>query len=282
MGGMTRRVLLRRASVALGVAAATTVVDRGVETAVADVEARGPLPIYGSAASAIRPDQSRPSCGQLTVTWSGARAGARAGAPTASSAPGRIALTFDDGPHPRWTPQVLEALARHRAVATFFVRGDNLERYPHLHRTSRESGHEIANHSWDHPDLARLTLAEATGQLTRTTSAITALTGAAPTLFRPPYGHLAGTTLLAAAQAGLHPVLWSAQVHEDQFATRPDELAPDLAARLVPGDIVLAHDSGSSDRALTVDHLDRILDALESRGYELVTVSELLAPVPAA
>lgn len=256
---------------ALGGTAAGTIAGLGSDRAVEAARDRVPLPFYGSAVSAVRPDQSRPSTTHGAVVWSGPRGGAGR----------RLALTFDDGPDPAWTPRVLAALARHDAVATFFVRGDHLTAHPQVHAGSVSAGHELGNHSWDHPDLGRLTLSEVADQLARTGAAIEHLTGRRPTLVRPPYGHLAGSTVLAAAEAGLTTVLWSTQAHEDRFTAHPEGVVGDIRAGVAPGDILLAHDSGSADRVITIDHLDEILGGLLDDGYALVTVSQLLAP-PAA
>ncbi|MDQ2758696.1 MAG: polysaccharide deacetylase family protein [Actinomycetota bacterium] len=259
---LARRDLL----VALGGTAAGALATLGTEREVEAARDRVPLPFYGSAVSAVRPDQSRPSAAHGQVVWSGARdAGTK-----------RLALTFDDGPDPAWTPRVLAALARHEVVATFFVRGDHLSAHPQVHADSLAAGHELADHSWDHPDLGRLTLAEVSNQLRRTDAAIEHLTGRRPTLMRPPYGHLTGSTVLAAAESGLTTVLWSTQVHEDRFTSHPDGLVGAIRAEVAPGDILLAHDSGSADRVITVDHLDAVLAGLRDDGYELVTVSQLL------
>lgn len=101
--------------------------------------------------------------------------------------------------------------------------------------------------------------------------------GQAPRLFRPPYGHLGGATLLAAAEADMTTVLWSAQAREDRAAGHPDTIVDDVAAQVRPGSIILAHDTGSPDRLVTIEHIRRIIDRLRSDGYELVTVSDLLA-----
>ena len=265
MSPARRDVLLALGGAVVGAAASL-----GTNDEVQAVEARSPLPFYGTSVSAVRPDRSRPAAGQGRVVWSGART------------PGdrRVALTFDDGPDPDWTPRVLAALARYDAPATFFVRGDHLRAHPGVHARSVEAGHELANHTWDHPDLGRLPLVQVEDQLTRTSAEMRRVTGRAPTLFRPPYGHLGGSTLLAAAEAGLDCVLWSTQMHEDAWVGHPDRVVPGARGLVSAGDVVLAHDSGSADRLATIDHLDGILAALRADGHELVTVSDLLAARP--
>jgi peptidoglycan/xylan/chitin deacetylase (PgdA/CDA1 family) len=101
--------------------------------------------------------------------------------------------------------------------------------------------------------------------------------GVPPTLFRPPYGHLGGAAVLAAAEAGLTSVLWSAQAREDLVAGRPDGIVDDIASQVRPGSIVLAHDTGSDDRLITIDRLPAIIRRLRDDGYTFATVSDLLA-----
>lgn len=222
-----------------------------------------PLPFYGSGVSAVRPDGSVPGAASGGVVWSGPATPAR-----------QLALTFDDGPHATWTPQVLAVLDRHDVPATFFVRGDRLRVNGAILRDASPR-HEVGNHTWDHPDLGRLEYAACRDQLVRTSDEIHRVMRRAPALFRPPYGHLAGSTVLAAAELGLTSVLWSAQMHEDRFVEHPDGIVGDIRAQARPGAIILAHDSGSPDRVVTIDHLDAIVEALVGDGFELVTVSAL-------
>ncbi len=180
-----------------------------------------PLPFYGSPVSAVRPDRSPPSAAGASVVWSG---------------PGdrrRVALTFDDGPHPDWTPRVLAALAAEDVPATFFCLGRNVRDHGDLHRGS-VGRHELANHTFDHPDLGRHDWSRCRDEIERTTQLMKKTYGVAPTLFRPPYGHLGGAALLAATEAGLTSVLWSAQAREDLVAGRPDGIVDDIASQVRP------------------------------------------------
>ncbi len=228
-----------------------------------------PLPFYGSAVSAVRPDGTFPGAEAGAVLW--------AGAPTRR----RVALTFDDGPHRTWTPQVLAALDRHDVPATFFVRGDRMRAQGQVLRDASPR-HEVGNHSWDHPDLGRLSYAACRDQLQRTGDEIERIMGAPATLFRPPYGHLGGSSVLAAAELGLTTTLWSAQMHEDRFVQHPAGIVEDIRGQLRPGAIILAHDAGSADRVVTIENLDAILAALVEDGYKFATVSTLCdLPTPA-
>jgi len=257
-------VVLNRRDVLAGIGA-TAIGALGVavgEKAYAQVNRTAPLPFYGGFASGLRPDLSPPSVAQSSVVWSG------------STQTRRVALTFDDGPMPDWTGRVLEALARHDVPATFFLKGINVQRHGAIHRDSVGT-HELGIHTWDHPDLARLGYAECVDQLERTSAIIAHVYGKRPTLFRPPYGHIAGSSLLAAGEQGVTTVLWSAQMHEDQFEASPSTIVASICKAVRPGSIILAHDTGPTKRLMTIDHLDAIITGLKADGYAFASVSEL-------
>jgi peptidoglycan/xylan/chitin deacetylase (PgdA/CDA1 family) len=234
------------------------------ERAYAEAHRTAPLQFYGGFASGIRPDLSSPSAPAGSVLWSGRTDGRQ------------MALTFDDGPMPDWTPQVLKVLARHDVPATFFLKGSNVQRHGALHRDSVGT-HELGNHTWDHPDLARLDYRECVDQLERTCAIIAQAYGTRPTLFRPPYGHLAGSSVLAAAEQRLTTVLWSAQMNESRFEDRPAGIVEAARKAARPGSIFLCHDTGPGNRLVTIDNLDAIIRALKADGYTLTTVSKLCA-----
>jgi peptidoglycan-N-acetylglucosamine deacetylase len=253
-------VALNRRDVLAGMSA-TAVGALGVlagEEGYARAHRTAPLQFYGGFASGVRPDLSPPSVSGGSVVWSG-RTDIR-----------RVALTFDDGPMPDWTPQVLEALARHNVPATFFLKGINVQRHGAIHRAGMGT-HELGSHTWDHPDLARLEYAECRDQLERTSTIIEQVFGSRPTLFRPPYGHIAGSSLLAAAEQGLTTVLWSTQMHEN----RSSDIVAAIRKAAQPGSIILAHDTGPTTRLVTIDNLDAIITGLRADGFAFTTVSEL-------
>jgi peptidoglycan/xylan/chitin deacetylase (PgdA/CDA1 family) len=190
-----------------------------------------------------------------------------------------VALTFDDGPRPEWTPMVLDTLDRYDVPATFFVVGQRLRAYASLLR-GRIARHEVANHTWDHGDLAQRSPAQAYDEMSRAHDVIVAATGKAPTLVRPPYGHLGGSTLMAAARLNYQVVLWSLQMVESRFPNDPAGLARYILQRIVPGTILLAHDTGTTDRLVALRGLPDLITGLRERGYEFRTVSDLLADVP--
>ena len=256
--GLTRRELLG----GLGAAAVGGLGVISAQTSLTHAHQATPLRFYGGFASGIHPDLSPPSASVGTVVWSG---------PNGSRS---VALTFDDGPMPDWTPRVLETLARHDIPATFFLKGINVLHHGEIHRSSLGT-HELGNHTWDHPDLARLDYRECTEQIARTSAIIARTYGKPPTLFRPPYGHLAGSSLLAATEQRLTTVLWSTQMLESRFETRPAGIVDSVRKAVRPGSIILGHDTGPSDRLVSIDELDAIISGLKADGFTFTTVSKL-------
>ncbi len=187
-----------------------------------------------------------------------------------------VAFTFDDGPGPLWTKMVLDTLDDYSIPATFFVVGRNLSAHADLVR-GRLDRHEVGNHSWSHPDLAQLNLAEVRTQLTRTQEVVQRVTGRSPRLVRPPYGHIGGSTLLAADELGYDVVLWSHQMHETKYKANPAAQVRDIVDNVMPGSIVLAHDVGNQDRLVALKHLGEMFTGLKKRGLRFVTVPELMS-----
>lgn len=190
-----------------------------------------------------------------------------------------VAFTFDDGPGPRWTPMVLDTLEAAGVPATFFMVGRNLQAHAGLVR-GRLDAHEVGNHSWSHDDLATLDLPRVRSELTRTHELIHEVTGRAPALLRPPYGHLGGSTVLAADSMGYDIVLWSQQMRERAFADDPDGQVRAIVDAVRPGDIILAHDVGADRRLVALRRLGAMIDGLRARGFRFATVSGLAAATP--
>ncbi len=187
-----------------------------------------------------------------------------------------IALSFDDGPDPRWTPRVLRLLARYRAHATFFVVGSRVRAYPGLVRAEVASGDEVGDHTWSHPLLTPLSRRQVGQEIGAAAAAIEATGAPAPTLFRPPYGRSDGTVVAAVRSARMRVILWNVAL-EHYVDHAPERVALAELVRLIrPGTILLAHDGGG-DRSRTLALLPPLLDALTSWGYQFTTVSALLA-----
>jgi peptidoglycan/xylan/chitin deacetylase (PgdA/CDA1 family) len=186
-----------------------------------------------------------------------------------------VAFTFDDGPGPLWTKMVLDTLDEYKVPATFFMVGRNLDAHRDLVR-GRLDRHEVGNHSWSHADLAELDLQGVRREITRTHDMIHRVTGREAGLIRPPYGHLGGSTLLAADSLGYNVVLWSQQMHEATYQSNPAGQVTDIVEHATPGSIVLAHDVGNNTRPVALRHLGEMITGLRGRGFRFVTVSELM------
>jgi peptidoglycan/xylan/chitin deacetylase (PgdA/CDA1 family) len=187
-----------------------------------------------------------------------------------------VALTFDDGPEPNWTPRVLDTLDSLNATATFFLVGERLLRNANLVR-GRYDRHEVGNHTFTHADLAQRDEAAVRDQLRRCHDAIVQVVGRRPTLMRPPWGHVGGTTLTVADEFGYDVAMWSYAMAEQLFQANPPGIVQHAANAARPGAILLAHDVGNPGRLVTIDNLAEIIKALRAKGLELVTVSQLLS-----
>jgi peptidoglycan/xylan/chitin deacetylase (PgdA/CDA1 family) len=154
-----------------------------------------------------------------------------------------IALTFDDGPDPRSTPQFLRELRLLGCSATFFVLGEMLERHPGLGRRIAMDGHEIAVHGWRHDNALVVRPGRISAEMRRTADLVTTLTGVRPSWYRPPYGVLSAEALAAARRCGLRPVLWSAWGRDWTASAGPRSVMAALGPDLRGGATVLLHDS---------------------------------------
>ncbi len=164
--------------------------------------------------------------------------------------PGDIALTFDDGPNPAWTPQLLELLARHGVKATFFLIGKYAAEEPVLTGYIADSGHTIGNHSWSHPNLSRTSPAKVREELRRTKDTLEGIIAKPVRFFRPPYGARRPDVLRTARAMGMEPVLWNAMTNDwsepsaEAIAERVVSKVEQAARRGHAANIVL-HDGGS-------------------------------------
>lgn len=183
-----------------------------------------------------------------------------------------IALTFDDGPHKELTPKLLDLLKEKNVKATFFVIGRNADAYPDIMKRIVAEGHEIANHSWSHPDLAKLPQDTVKGEVGKTDDAITRTTGKKAALLRPPYGAFKPDQReWARSTWNYRIILWDVDPL-DWRRPGAEVVTQRLVSGAKPGSILLAHDI----HAQTVDAMPSAIDQLLARGLQFVTVSELL------
>lgn len=185
-----------------------------------------------------------------------------------------IAITFDDGPHPSLTPQLLDMLKQRNVKATFFVLGSLVKDHPEIMRRAVAEGHEIGNHSWDHPNLGKMGDDAVRSQLTRTKDAVNAATGGKATdLMRPPYG-----SITSAQRRWFHDdlgykiILWSVDPL-DWRKPGAEAITRRITESTRSGGIVLAHDIHPG----TIAAMPATLDGLLAKGFKFVTVTQLLA-----
>ena len=190
------------------------------------------------------------------------------------SAAGKVALTFDDGPHPRYTHAILEVLREYGVTATFFVIGVNVENYPDSFCEIIESGCEIGNHTYSHKNVTSMSKADIERELSMTEAEIMKYTDKKPTLFRPPQGAYDARVEEITKVKGYDIILWSIDTL-DWAHTPPDKISASVVSSLDRGDIILMHDYTSRGNS-AIEALKRIIPQLLERGYEFVTVSELI------
>ena len=189
------------------------------------------------------------------------------------AAPGRqLALTFDDGPHPAQTPAILRILRQYDAPATFFVIGENAGWNPDLVKAVAADGHLVANHSWSHPELPKLSRAKVREELGRTCDLVEKALGAPPRFARAPYGAWHGPSLEVCAELGMEPMGWSVDTL-DWKSPGTATIRSRVLTGAHPGAIVLAHDGGG-DRSQTVAALAHYLPRLLDQGYSLVPLTD--------
>lgn len=185
----------------------------------------------------------------------------------------RIALTFDDGPHPEYTAQILDILAEYGIHATFFVIGENADLYPELLQRTVAEGHEIGNHTQTHP-LKNLSREKMEQELSACETTIGEWIDCRPRLFRPPGGIISGTVTALAEDHRYRVILWSIDTR-DWAHTPVKEITKTVLDGVGAGDIILMHD-GIKSNSPTPQALRILIPILLERGYRFVTVSELL------
>jgi len=183
-----------------------------------------------------------------------------------------IAMTFDDGPSAALTPKLLDLLAAHHIKATFFVIGENVAEHPEIVARAAREGHEIASHSWSHPNFAKMSQESVRSQLQRTDDAIKSATGKSPTLMRPPYGSITEREKRwIHDEFGYDIILWDVDPL-DWKRPGPAVVRNRILKETRPGSIVLSHDIHPG----TIEAMPSTFDELEAKGFKFVTVSELI------
>jgi peptidoglycan/xylan/chitin deacetylase (PgdA/CDA1 family) len=184
-----------------------------------------------------------------------------------------IAITFDDGPSGPNTPRLLDTLKQRKIHATFFFVGQCVQENPEIVKRIVAEGHEIGNHSWSHPDLARMSDAAVHDEIQKTQDAILAACGQTPKLMRPPYGAFtARQRAWANGNWGYKVILWDVDPLDWKYRNS-QHVESEILKQTKAGSIILSHDIHKS----TVDAMPSTLDNLLAKGFKFVTVSELIA-----
>lgn len=180
----------------------------------------------------------------------------------------KIALTFDDGPHPEYTPMLLDGLKEREVSAAFFLMGKNAEKYPEIVERMYKEGHTIGNHSYSHVQLSSLEDLEACKEITKANKVVESITGKEPDYIRPPFGSwnpdLDCITNMIVVLWDVDPLDWKCQ--------NTDLIVKRVVSKVKEDDIILLHDSYET----TVEATFQIIDTLEKEGYEFVALDEII------
>lgn len=180
----------------------------------------------------------------------------------------KIALTFDDGPHPRYTEQLLDGLKERNVVATFFVTGENAQNYPNIIRREQEEGHLIGNHTYSHIQLTSGNRETFREELVKTNEILENITGEKVSFVRPPYGSWDKSF---EKELNMFPVLWNIDPL-DWCSHNADCIAAKVVEKAGDGDIILMHDYYDTSVTAALE----VVDVLQKRGFQFVTVEEIL------
>ncbi|PFJ08371.1 polysaccharide deacetylase [Bacillus cereus] len=185
-----------------------------------------------------------------------------------------VALTFDDGPDLVFTPKILDKLQKHNVKATFFLLGKNAEKYPNVVKRIADEGHVIGNHTYSHPNLAKVNESEYHAQIIKTEEILKRLAGYAPKFIRPPYGEILENQLKWATEQNFMIVQWSVDT-VDWKGVSADTITNKVLGNSFPGSIILQHSTSDVPLQGSVDALDKIIPQLKMKGARFVTLSSM-------
>jgi peptidoglycan-N-acetylglucosamine deacetylase len=184
-----------------------------------------------------------------------------------------VALTFDDGPHPDYTSQLLAVLGQYDVPATFFFVGLQAQKYPQWVKMAHQAGHEIGSHTYDHFRLPKLPPAEQAYQIDEYQRLIEGLVGVTPRFLRPPGGQMDDGLKRLTTQRGMVVALWDVALNDTSQGKTSQDVLKTAVKNCRPGSIILAHDGVQA----TIDMLPTLIETLHKQGYRFVTMSELAA-----
>jgi peptidoglycan-N-acetylglucosamine deacetylase len=185
----------------------------------------------------------------------------------------QISLTFDDGPDLIYTPRILDILKKYQVKATFFLLGENAEKYPEVVKRMVQEDHVVANHSYHHLNFQKLNNTQFHEQVQKTQAVLQKLTGYFPKLLRPPYGEINEKQLAWATDQGIYVIMWNVDSLDWKGLTA-EQVMDNVLPCTYPGSIVLQHSTGRM--AGSVKALDLMIPSFKKRGAQLVTVPKLL------
>jgi len=181
-----------------------------------------------------------------------------------------VALTFDDGPHPAFTPRILAILKQYKINATFFVVGKMAKQYPNLVKAEAAAGNVVGNHTYDHVNLTKIPYSRIAAEWEKGNAVIKSIIGVDPVFCRPPGGDYDKAVIQAAMAAGLTTVLWTDDPGD--YASPGDKtIERRVLDRVENGGIILIHDGIQQ----TIDVLPQIIEHLQRRGFKFVTMTEM-------
>jgi peptidoglycan-N-acetylglucosamine deacetylase len=188
----------------------------------------------------------------------------------------QIAITFDDGPDGKYTPEILDVLKEYNVKATFFLLGQNMEYYPEMARRIVDEGHAVGNHSYSHPDFRYLTVEDALQkQVIKTQQVFEDILGFRPAYFRPPYGAVTDEQIRVLCEEGMIIIDWSIETFDwSDTQNSPEKILNRIKKYHHGGAVILMHSAGG-DRSNSITVLPQIIEFLQNEGYELVTIDEM-------
>lgn len=186
-----------------------------------------------------------------------------------------VALTFDDGPHPIYTGQLLDILNKHNVKATFFMIGASVKKYPFIVKDIIAKGHAIGNHTYTHPNMATCSRTEIIRELNECQLIIRQVIGRPVFIFRPPRGLFNKDVIRIAQKSGYQTILWSI-CGNNRNAKNPESMARRVIKNIHPGDIILLHDGTFDSRWKDIDATRLIIESLLKKGFRFVTIPQLL------
>jgi peptidoglycan/xylan/chitin deacetylase (PgdA/CDA1 family) len=182
-----------------------------------------------------------------------------------------VYMTFDDGPHPDTTPQLLELLAENGLHATFFLIGSNCERHPELVKSIHDAGHTIGNHTYSHIPMPLISTSKIESEIARTNDIIEQIVGEAPTIFRPPFGIMDHRTAKILKEREMTPVYWGS-APEDWLIPGPSRVIRRVMWKITDGTLIVLHEGGLL-ASQTLTAAKEIVYRCKSLGYQFSKVN---------